>query len=407
MSRWSMLLLALTLPLTAAGEDTPAAETPANVSPEAANQANPDANTADNAGTDTIGPADRVLPDPHHQRHLDIVAHLQALGRDAEIVPLVAAQQSFSGLFLPQSSGRPQGGVLLLHDRAQHGHWPAVIGPLREYLPEFGWSTLAIELPIPPKAPKKQQDIASNEGTTTTTDIQPPAVSTPAATSEATAGQEELDSNGISLQGTVDETPSDNEPALPPLSSLPELPANAVSESTPEPEPIDIVEQYRQQVRERIAAAMDFLTQRGQYNLVIIANGISASWAVDFLLDSPIAERDNSADNLDAIETQAREPGHTLVLIDPLDDPYSQSPLIDQLEQLDIRILDLLTDLPSHRDYDDKRRAGAMRRRQRQQYEQIHLPAVAEAQPASSLMLRRVRGWLRTHAAGVEVGQRP
>ena len=53
-------------------------------------------------------------------------------------------------MFLAEATGNPQGGVLILHDNQQHGHWPDIVAPLREYLPQHGWSTLSIELPDTP-----------------------------------------------------------------------------------------------------------------------------------------------------------------------------------------------------------------------------------------------------------------
>lgn len=58
----------------------------------------------------------------------------------------VGAETAFA-LFLDQSSSKPQGGVILLHDRGSHLDSATVIHPLRTRLPEKGWATLAIQLP--------------------------------------------------------------------------------------------------------------------------------------------------------------------------------------------------------------------------------------------------------------------
>lgn len=69
----------------------------------------------------------------------------QALPREA--VWVTAGQQRWFGLFR-ESARAPRGGVLLLHDRGVHADARAVIGPLRRDLPNFGWHTLAVQLPV-------------------------------------------------------------------------------------------------------------------------------------------------------------------------------------------------------------------------------------------------------------------
>ncbi len=43
---------------------------------------------------------------------------------------------------------KERGGIILLHDIDAHPDWPEVISPLRNGLPEKGWSTLSIQLPL-------------------------------------------------------------------------------------------------------------------------------------------------------------------------------------------------------------------------------------------------------------------
>ncbi len=399
-----ILLILLAFICPAAAEDgAQAAETAAQTEPASSAPA-PDAPAPD-APAPTA--PSRVAPDTQQQRHQAVIDHLERLGRGYEIIELVANTEAFSGLYLPESRGRPQGGIVLLHDHGQHGHWPALVAPLREYLPRYGWTTLAIELPEPPAAPLPS---ASDVVPPTTSKSEPSAepeqtaVDAPAKEEAPAPANEPLDSNGISVSGTA-ESDSNNEPGLPPLERLPDLPVAAEESPASTAPETTADERYRQQVRARIEAAVSYLNQRGQYNLVILANGISASWAADFMLAAP--PTDETDNNNDEDTPRAREPGHTLVLIDPQQDPYSQIPLSDQLQQLDIAVLDLLTDLRQVHEHEEARRAGAMRRRQRQQYQQIELPARATDEAATSVILRRVRGWLRTHAAGVEVGSNP
>lgn len=61
---------------------------------------------------------------------------------------LEAEGSKFFAIYTADQSNRPQGGVILLPDTNTHPDWPSVIHPLRQILPERGWATLAIELPV-------------------------------------------------------------------------------------------------------------------------------------------------------------------------------------------------------------------------------------------------------------------
>lgn len=62
--------------------------------------------------------------------------HLQANGRN------------FLGLYTEANSERPRGAVILVHGGGIHPDWPLVIKPLRVNLPEHGWTTLSIQMPV-------------------------------------------------------------------------------------------------------------------------------------------------------------------------------------------------------------------------------------------------------------------
>lgn len=64
-----------------------------------------------------------------------------------EIKWLNTPNEKYIALYTDEFTGRPQGGVILLHGMGYHPDWPEVISPLRRRLPEYGWSTLSIQLP--------------------------------------------------------------------------------------------------------------------------------------------------------------------------------------------------------------------------------------------------------------------
>jgi len=65
-----------------------------------------------------------------------------------ELFWLEAADNSFIVLFNLQKSNETKGAAIILHSIGGHADWPEVISPLRNILPEFGWSTLSIQLPM-------------------------------------------------------------------------------------------------------------------------------------------------------------------------------------------------------------------------------------------------------------------
>jgi len=56
--------------------------------------------------------------------------------------------EKFIALQHADFTGTLKGGVLLLHGMGAHPDWPDVISPLRTSLPQHGWSTLSIQLPV-------------------------------------------------------------------------------------------------------------------------------------------------------------------------------------------------------------------------------------------------------------------
>jgi pimeloyl-ACP methyl ester carboxylesterase len=77
----------------------------------------------------------------------EVVARLRASPAAGDIQELSVDGKPVLALWRNESLGRPQGGVVLLHDSGAHADWPGVIGPLRRDLPLHGWSTLSLQLP--------------------------------------------------------------------------------------------------------------------------------------------------------------------------------------------------------------------------------------------------------------------
>ena len=65
-----------------------------------------------------------------------------------EPVWLASGDHEFLAIFTEAESETPRGAVILVHGVGVHPDWPEVINPLRERLPEHGWATLSLQMPV-------------------------------------------------------------------------------------------------------------------------------------------------------------------------------------------------------------------------------------------------------------------
>lgn len=284
---------------------------------------------------------ERVTPNLFKQREQDIRKYLTSVQREDELVDIPSSGESFVGFLLPERTGKPQGGVLILPDNGQHGHWPRIVAPLRDYLPDYGWQTLTISLPDVPMSRLKRTDYSEE-------------------TESAEADTTTADQNGIDINGPI------------------------VAKETSFAQG----EYYAQQMPERINSAYNFLNQKGQLNVVVIASGHSATWAANWLASQNVSEENKR--------------GFTLVIIDALDDAYAPVKLAPTLSQLDFPILDIVTPSNHNNALTNKKRLGVMKREKRTGYQQIHLKSYNFSADYSNKINRTVRGWLSKNAAGME-----
>jgi len=74
---------------------------------------------------------------------------------DGEPLDLVTAQgQSFFSIYTDSTADEAKGTVIILHGRGFHPDWLSVVQPLRVNLPDAGWHTLSIQLPVLEKTAK-------------------------------------------------------------------------------------------------------------------------------------------------------------------------------------------------------------------------------------------------------------
>ena len=367
--------------------------------------------------TEGSEPADSSTKQPAAHYHLPnipdkrgklLLDHMTLMGREDEVVSLNNAEEEFYGLYLPQANGQPQGGILILHDEQQHGHWPDIIGPLREYLPQFGWSTLTIELPDQLKRQRIPRPILDN---VTPTD-EPLAGDSESAGDEAALAQNSDDTNDEDINKEAKDsagpesaepakiedeltqtTEDEGEPALPRLDKLPDLPAIEPETLAQEEEVIDLIADYQAQNRQRINAAIDYLQQQNQFNLIVIGFGRGASWAVDYVHQQ--------------IQQEEEPKGLTLITIDALPNPYDKDLINQQLVDISLPYLDLLQSQTYAIDKTAAKRLAIMRRNGNPDYQQILTQEISSYHELENPTNRRIRGWIKSNAGGSLIAIKP
>lgn len=65
-----------------------------------------------------------------------------------DVVQLSNGKKELLALYHEYLNAEKKGAVILLHPMSGHPDWPGVINFLREELPQHGWSTLSIQLPL-------------------------------------------------------------------------------------------------------------------------------------------------------------------------------------------------------------------------------------------------------------------
>lgn len=73
---------------------------------------------------------------------------------DGDAVDLHAAKNTFLGIYTETEQEESKGAVIILHGRGFHPDWQDTVSPLRVGLVDYGWNTLAIQMPVLEKKAK-------------------------------------------------------------------------------------------------------------------------------------------------------------------------------------------------------------------------------------------------------------
>jgi pimeloyl-ACP methyl ester carboxylesterase len=67
---------------------------------------------------------------------------------DGEAITLQAGGYNFLAIQMESDSSEVKGAAIILHGRGLHPNWETVVQPLRVGLPEHGWHTLSLQMPV-------------------------------------------------------------------------------------------------------------------------------------------------------------------------------------------------------------------------------------------------------------------
>lgn len=295
------------------------------------------------------------------------------------VVWLEAMGVPFLSLYEQDLSGNPVGAILILNAEEQHSNWPDVIEPLRMSLPEFGWSSLSTQLPTPAAATIPERSL-------------PPLGAAPNAAEESSS-EDDVD-GGEATAKAEEQTLSLNktETEDPPAAAMPK--ENNTGSEKREDQPEDTQLPVEEVALQRLQASINFLHSKGQFNIVLLGNGIGATRAACFIsseVNSDTAPQNRLVRALVLVNARNQIRGSDMQLHHCLTTPKTP-------------VLDVYTGLSQRDRLEAKQRLKSSNRNNYRVYQQIHLPEVAHnSMLGENRLTRRIRGFLESHARGVKV----
>lgn len=82
------------------------------------------------------------------EREIQVSEKLEKELENGEVMWLEASGEKFQAILFKQTNDQAKGAVIILHGMGAHADWPQTISPIRTSLPEYGWTTLSIQLPV-------------------------------------------------------------------------------------------------------------------------------------------------------------------------------------------------------------------------------------------------------------------
>lgn len=284
---------------------------------------------------------------------------------EAQWLELPAPQAEALALYRPAESAAPKGALLLLHTADNPPHWPLHLDNLRRALPRQGWATLALTLPLAERTPVPARP----------EDTLPRA----AAPQEDEGGDEE--DNG-------DENGEPEEAAEP----------------EPEPEPEEPLPPRAERVADHLDAALLWLAQEGQGNLVVLVDPRSAPEVLAHLEGQLRQGADGEPPATG--ESPLSGPIRALVMVSTRADAELSREQLDQVFAVaQLPVLDVFLG-PGARLQERRRQHRDASRRQRLRHYQaleMSVPDLRDPEQEANHWVRRIHAYMQRQAEGIEV----
>jgi flagellum-specific peptidoglycan hydrolase FlgJ len=297
---------------------------------------------------------------------------------EKDLLWLEADTGKFLSLWQKDRSGIPKGALLIVHTDGEHANWPTSTKPLHDTLPDYGWSTLAISLPtyFGPKVPKRTFPVK-----TIPIKIE--------VTEENSENLEESEEANNESKITTDKKQN--------LSSS--QPTNAQTQTTAtnkenKPSLEEVTER-------RLEAALRFLHDRGQFNVILLGNGSGAIRAHNFLekITPKITNPKLKATFEKPVRAIVIVNGHNNNDINKDDTPYDK-----WFSDPDIPVLDIFVDSNYRNSIEAQQRKVFAKQQKAKLYRQVRIAHLnQETKWGENQLSRRIRGFLDNHAVGIEI----
>lgn len=296
------------------------------------------------------------------------------LPEDALVWLETPTNDTFLSLWRPDRSGNPRGVLLIVHSEGEHLAWPNTIRPLHATLPDHGWATLALSLPDPatPQIPKRTLPVKGQP--------QP-------------RGDELANNTGDPEAKEKSDTMIADKTATDPNKNTPEdaqvTTNNQSTEKANNRPPEKITEQ-------RLATALRFLHDKGQFNIVILGSGTGAIRANTFL--------NNTTPKIDNPDLGAAKPFSGIVLLNSRNRlPTMEQDYAEWFTDPKIPVLDIFLS----KDFRNLKAAKARQIIAKQQkvarYKQVKINQLTPtSQGQENQLSRRIRSYLSAHVTGIE-----
>lgn len=326
-----------------------------------------------------------------------------------EAVWLGGEEGLFFSLFRPESTGSPQGGIILIHENGGHPAQPGVIEGIRTWLPDYGWSTLAISVPeikqarLPPRTrpvyvrwKRPDQDPATDQP-----DVADANSSAEASPDLATDAELDSDADPAPQSDTESDDNAAADASQPAIETAQGLPEEATWEDDSQLVEVtransDSLSSLFNVLDRRISASIRYMQEsKGQYNLIFLGVGSGAHLLARYAQSQLAAGKAAAIQGLVFVNAKHNlQPGAAR--------PGASLP--ELLANLYMPILDLYQGNSARNIENAKKRIDQAHRFHLNRYTQIRIPPVShQAYSSNNRVIRRVRGWLAKYAEGMEV----